>query len=100
MVERCEKFGFPVEPAHPIRVMRELIGKNLDRHIALQLNVSSSIDFSHAALAEKGRNFERAKSCTYIYRHWNLCGNANCLAGIMPRSDKGSKPQRGVNSSS
>src|SRR5215471_4289546 len=30
------------------------------------------IHLAHSALSEKGCDFERAKSCTYLYRHWNL----------------------------
>src|SRR5262245_26143235 len=92
MIKRCENFSLSLKSAHPICVTQELIGQNLDRHFTLQLRVAGAIDLAHSALAKKGYDFERAKSCAYFYRHWNLCGNANCLARIMPRSDKGSKP--------
>src|SRR5262245_10564781 len=88
MIQGCENFGFSLKSAHPICVTRELIGQNFDSHVAFELGVTGAIDLAHPALTEKSRNFERAKSCTYIYRHWNLCGNANCLAGLCPEATK------------
>src|SRR5262249_10574995 len=97
---RGENFSFSLKSAHSICVTRELIRQNFNRDVTLQFRVTCAIDLAHSALTEKGCDFERAKPCTYIYRHWNITGDAKtAFRGIMPRSDKGSKLNRGGYSS-
>jgi hypothetical protein len=50
-----------MESVHAIRVASELIWQDLNSHIAFQLRVSCSIDFSHPALAEQSSDFMRAE---------------------------------------
>src|SRR5262245_15814317 len=81
VVQGCENFGLSLKPAHPICVARELIGQDFDRNVALQFRIARTIHLTHSALTEKGRNFERTKSCTYIYRHWKFNRDADFFYG-------------------
>src|SRR5262249_1954012 len=85
MIQRGENFGLSLKSAHPIWVTRELFGQNFDRDITLQFRITCAIHFAHPALTEKSANFERAKSCTYIYRHWDITGDAKLLCGALCR---------------
>src|SRR2546428_7795958 len=58
-----QNFGFTLKPAHSIGVARELIGKDFDRHIALQFRISRPIDLAHPATAYECRHFKRAELC-------------------------------------
>jgi hypothetical protein len=55
---------------------------NFDYDVPLQFRIACAIDLAHSALAQKSRNFERAKSCTYIQRHWNDTGDGNALPEV------------------
>src|SRR5262252_5121562 len=90
MVQRSQDFGFTLKAAQTVGVACELIGQNFDCDVALQFRVTCAIDFTHSALAEKSGNFERAKSCTYIYRHWISIERRCACGGIMPGSYEGS----------
>ena len=57
MIQRGERFGLATEPCQPIRILSELFGENLERDVALQCRVARSIDFAHAALADRGDDF-------------------------------------------
>ena len=50
-------------------IVRKYIRQDFDGNVTVELRIVRAIDLAHTALAEKGRDFERAKSCTYIYRH-------------------------------
>src|SRR5207253_5689276 len=43
VVQRREYFRFTLEPAHPILVPAELVRKNLDRDLTLELRIASAI---------------------------------------------------------
>src|SRR5215510_8586969 len=88
MVQRCENFSFSLEPAHAIGIPRELIRQNFDCDVTLEFCIARAIHLAHAALAQKSSNFKRAKSCTYIYRHWIQLRSGLWFRGIMPGSDK------------
>src|SRR5215813_3018327 len=80
MIQGCENFSFTHETADAVCVARELIWQNFDRNVALQFRIACAIDLAHSALAQKSRNFERAKSCTYFYRHGDITETQYCLA--------------------
>src|SRR5262249_34972512 len=65
MIERGENFSFALETAHTLGIARKFAGQNLDRDITLQFCVTCAIYLAHSAPTENGRDFERAKSCTY-----------------------------------
>ena len=49
MVERRERVGFAVEASEPIGLLRERVGQNLQRDVAMELRVVGAIDLPHAA---------------------------------------------------
>src|SRR5262245_24734742 len=53
MIQRGENLSLALEPANPLRVARKLIRQNLDRNVALQLQVAPSIHLAHSAFAEQ-----------------------------------------------
>ncbi len=55
MVEGGEDLGLTLETAHPVGIESELIGKDLDRDLALELRVASAIDLPHTAFSEQCR---------------------------------------------
>ena len=63
MVQRREHFGFALKPREPFGILRERIGQDLQRHLALQLRIPRPIHVAHAARAEGGEDLEDAKAC-------------------------------------
>jgi len=45
----CQGDGFALKPGDSVGITAEFIGKNLDRDVALQLRVASSVDIAHPA---------------------------------------------------
>src|SRR5262245_14665795 len=66
MVEKGRHLRLTLKPAARARV-RQFSGKKLDRHRPVELGVACTIHLAHAALTEKSDDFERAKSCAYVY---------------------------------
>src|SRR5262249_47822584 len=85
MIERCKDFSLALETAHARRVARKSIRQELDRDLAFELGIAGAVHFAHSALTEKSDDFERAKSCTYIYRHWNITEKAKLPCGVLCR---------------
>jgi hypothetical protein len=52
MVERRDEPRLTLEPRDPIRIGGELVGKDLDSHLAAELGIPSAVDLAHAALAD------------------------------------------------
>ena len=61
MGERSEKTGFAREPMEPLRAQAEDFGKDLERHLAAELGVPSSVDLAHPSRTQERQNFETAK---------------------------------------
>ena len=57
VVQRGERLGFTLEAREPISVVRERLGQDLDRDVAIQLRVAGPEDLPHAAFADAGDNF-------------------------------------------
>ena len=43
-----------LEPRQPIRISRERLGQDLQRHLPVQLRIGGLVDLAHAALADQG----------------------------------------------
>jgi hypothetical protein len=61
--------GLALEPRHACWIAGEGFRENFERHVALQLRVTSAIDLAHAPDAEQGLNFVGAKPGSYWGRH-------------------------------
>ncbi len=54
MVEAGEDLRLPREPGEAVRVSREGVGQDLQRHLAAQLRVGGLPDLPHPAFPEEG----------------------------------------------
>ena len=59
MRELRDSAGFPLEAFPQFRILRKMIGENLDGNIAVQARIVRTIDFPHAARAERGNDLIR-----------------------------------------
>ena len=64
VIERGKDFRFALEAGDAIRIRREQFGQDLQRYVASELRVPSTIDFAHPAGAEGGEDFVRADART------------------------------------
>ena len=62
MIERGEDFGLALKPREAFAVSRYRFGQHLDRDVALELRIARAIHLTHAAHAERGDDFVRAKA--------------------------------------
>ena len=53
MVQRGEGLRFALESSEALRIVRECLGQDLDRNVAIQLGIARSIDFAHAPAADE-----------------------------------------------
>jgi hypothetical protein len=60
VVERGEDVCLPLESSEALRIVREEIREDLDRHVAIQTRVAGTIDLPHPAHADQGEDFVRA----------------------------------------
>jgi hypothetical protein len=60
MVHGGEDLRFPAEACEALRVVREGVGKDLQRDVAIQLGIARPIHFAHAAGTECRDDFVRA----------------------------------------
>jgi hypothetical protein len=56
VVERSQHLRFAAKARQAFRVVAELSGQNLERHVAIQLGVAGAIDFAHATRAKFPQN--------------------------------------------
>jgi len=49
-------------PREPIGILRESLGQDLDRHLALQVRIARAIHLAHPAGAKGGQDFIRAET--------------------------------------
>src|SRR5262249_56794518 len=61
MVERSQHLRLTLKTNHAAGIASERFGKHLQRHIALQLHVTRTIDLTHAAGADRRGDFIRAE---------------------------------------
>ncbi len=57
MIERGEHEGFTLKPGEAIRIVREQVGEDFERDVALQLRVARSVHLAHAASAKVRDDF-------------------------------------------
>ena len=63
MIQRGERLRFPLETHQAIGSGGEEFGQDLQRNIATEPGVACLVDLAHAARAERGEDFVRAKAC-------------------------------------
>ena len=69
MIQRGEQLRFALKRASRSGSLRERVGQNLERDVALQSRVAGAIHLAHAARAERRNDFVRAESSAGIERH-------------------------------
>ena len=62
MIERGKQLGFTLKPRQPFRIVRERIGQDLDRDVALQPRITRAIHLAHPARADGGQDLVGANS--------------------------------------
>ena len=62
MIEGGEDLGLPPEAGHPLLILREGRGQDLDRDVASELHVPRAIDLAHAAFADGGDDLVGAEA--------------------------------------
>jgi hypothetical protein len=61
MIQTRHGARLALEPLAQVRPVREMRRQNFDRHCPIEARVASAIHLPHAAGAERGKNFVRAK---------------------------------------
>src|SRR5436305_2389951 len=59
-----------LEAAQPINVFGKVSRQDFDRHFAAEPDIVRAINFAHAACAERGEDFIRAKLSACCNEHW------------------------------
>src|SRR5207244_12260931 len=62
MIERGQRLGFAREPREAIRIVRERVGQNFQRDIAIELGIAGSPHLPHPAFANRGDDFVDAET--------------------------------------
>jgi hypothetical protein len=62
VIQRREGLGFTLEAREAVGVVRERLGQNLDRDVAIQLRVAGAEDLAHAAFADRRGDLVDAES--------------------------------------
>jgi len=62
LVQAGEQPRLALETRHPIGVVGEDVGQQLERHLAPELAVARPPDFAHAPRTERGNDLVRAES--------------------------------------
>ena len=61
MIQRGERLRFARESRQALPVMRERLGQDLDRHVAIQRGIAHAIDLAHAPFADLGCHYVDAE---------------------------------------
>ena len=69
MIERRQHLRFALEAGQTFGVAGKGVWEHLDRHLPVKARVSGSIDLTHAAFADLGGHFIRAKGGARLQRH-------------------------------
>src|SRR3989442_8655049 len=73
MSQRPDRLRFACESREPIRIVRERVGQNLPREVAIQLAVAGAVDLSHASRADEREDFVGAEASAGRERHKGEC---------------------------
>jgi hypothetical protein len=60
---------FLLEPPQPLRISRERLRQNLDRHIAAQPSVAGAVDLTHSARSNQRHDFVRPQLRARVQGH-------------------------------
>src|SRR5579864_2663187 len=69
MIERRQRLGFSCEPGEALRVVRERLRKEFDRHVTVEPGVAGAVDLAHAARAEEREDLVRTDWGAGCKRH-------------------------------
>lgn len=72
MIERREDSRFALKSGEPFGIAGELIGQDLDRYVAIELRITCSIDFAHAAAPERSEDLIGPESHAGGERHGTI----------------------------
>ena len=85
MIQRRERFRFARESRQTVGVVRERVGQDLDRDVAVQLGVASAKDLPHAPFADRRDDFVDAEAgAGGEGQRWGLYGRRDSADGITP----------------
>ena len=62
MIQRGQRLRFARESRQAIRIVRERLGQDLDRDVAIQLRIARAIDLAHAPFADLRGDFVDAEA--------------------------------------
>ena len=74
MVQRRKNLGLSVETGKPLRISRDEVRQNFERHVTIELRVPRAIDLAHTARAEGGEDLVWAKARAGLEGHGDLTG--------------------------
>ena len=69
MVQRGQRLRLALETRKAIRIVRERLGQDLDRDVAIELGITRPIDFAHAAHADLRGDFVGADAGAWAEGH-------------------------------
>ena len=64
MIQRGQRLRFARESRQAVRIMRERLGQDLDRDVAIELRIAHAIDLSHPPFTDLGCHFVDAEPGT------------------------------------
>ncbi len=80
VVECCKHLSLATKARQSIRLVREQLRQDLDRNVALQARVASTIDLAHPAGAKRAEHFVVAESSVNGQRHEAAVESSTILA--------------------
>ena len=70
MIQRGQRLGFALEARQALGIVRERLGQDLDRDVAVQLRIARAIDLSHAPFADRRGDFVDAETRAWGESQW------------------------------
>src|SRR5947208_2878948 len=81
MVQRGQDSGLALEPREAIRIASDALREHLDRHVAAESGVASTIDLAHPTGAEQGDDLVLAEARSRGNRHRTHAGRLRARLG-------------------
>jgi hypothetical protein len=72
VIEGRERLGFTLKARDTFGIVGERFGKDLDRDVAIKPRIARALHLTHAARAERGKDFVRPESSADGKRHGQL----------------------------
>jgi hypothetical protein len=69
MIQRRKRMRLAREPREALRIVRQLLGKNLEGNLAVQLRVAGAIHLAHASRTDEGNDFVGAEPGARLEGH-------------------------------